>query len=111
MPLFTPPQDGIWTYVLVRTWDLLSSGLLPITLVVRMHESVADAFAWLPPQPGLDHTFLSPDLTPRQPPTLHVSSGSLTVISLLSLQEAALDPIVKRKKIREQRHTHEILKI
>ena len=38
MPLFTPSQDGIWTYVLVETWDLLGSGLLPITLVVWMHD-------------------------------------------------------------------------
>lgn len=38
MPLSAPPQGGIWTHVLVGTCDLLSNGLLPITLVVWMHE-------------------------------------------------------------------------
>lgn len=51
-------------------------------------KSAADAFAWVPPQPGSGHMVLSPDLTPRQAPTLHVSSGSLTVIPVLSPEQA-----------------------
>ena len=49
-------------------------------------KSVADAFAWVPPQPGLGYMFLSPDSIPRRPPSLYVSSGSLTVIPVFSPQ-------------------------